>query len=129
MDTIGELPHLEVLKLKDFAFFGSKWEPSKQGFRELKALLISRSNLKHWDRSYCLRERQIVHFVFVKLELSSEEHSVESSKEESVERYKELSVGSFDQERLKAWKRVMKNLKKKVSKSLNAFKELKKKVL
>nr|GMD42647.1 putative late blight resistance protein homolog R1B-17 [Ipomoea batatas] len=51
MDTIGELPHLEVLKLKDFAFCGSKWGPSKQGFRELKALLISRSNLKHWDAS------------------------------------------------------------------------------
>nr|GMD06112.1 putative late blight resistance protein homolog R1A-3 [Ipomoea batatas] len=51
MDTIGELPHLEVLKLKDFAFFGSKWEPSKQGFRELKTLLISRSNLKYWDAS------------------------------------------------------------------------------
>ncbi|XP_031102037.1 putative late blight resistance protein homolog R1C-3 [Ipomoea triloba] len=49
MDTIGKLPHLEVLKLKDFAFCGSKWEPSKQGFRELKALLISRSNLKHWN--------------------------------------------------------------------------------
>nr|GMC94073.1 putative late blight resistance protein homolog R1B-17 [Ipomoea batatas] len=51
MDTIGELPHLEVLKLKDFAFFGSKWEPSKQGFRGLKTLLISRSNLKYWDAS------------------------------------------------------------------------------
>nr|GMD41397.1 putative late blight resistance protein homolog R1C-3 isoform X2 [Ipomoea batatas] len=51
MDTIGELPHLEVLKLKDFAFCGSKWGPSKQGFRELKSLLISRSNLKHWDAS------------------------------------------------------------------------------
>ncbi|XP_019177651.1 PREDICTED: uncharacterized protein LOC109172861 [Ipomoea nil] len=51
MDTIGKLPHLEVLKLKDFACYGSKWEPSKQGFRELKALLISRSNLKHWNAS------------------------------------------------------------------------------
>nr|GMD44269.1 putative late blight resistance protein homolog R1C-3 isoform X2 [Ipomoea batatas] len=51
MDTIGELPHLEVLKLKDFAFCGPTWKPSKQGFRELKALLISRSNLKHWNAS------------------------------------------------------------------------------
>nr|GMD47674.1 putative late blight resistance protein homolog R1C-3 isoform X2 [Ipomoea batatas] len=49
MDTIGQLPHLEVLKLKDFAFCGSKWEPSKLGFWELKALLISRSNLKYWN--------------------------------------------------------------------------------
>nr|GLL38138.1 putative late blight resistance protein homolog R1C-3 isoform X2 [Ipomoea trifida] len=51
MDTIGKLPHLEVLKLKDFACCGSKWEPPKQGFRELKALLISRSDLKHWKAS------------------------------------------------------------------------------
>nr|GMD41396.1 disease resistance protein RPH8A-like isoform X1 [Ipomoea batatas] len=51
MDTIGELRHLEVLKLKDFAFSGSKWEPSKRGFRKLKALLISQSNLKHWTAS------------------------------------------------------------------------------
>ncbi|XP_019176946.1 PREDICTED: putative late blight resistance protein homolog R1B-17 isoform X2 [Ipomoea nil] len=50
MDKIGKLPHLEVLKLKDFAFCGSKWEPSKS-FRKLKALLISRSNLKHWNTS------------------------------------------------------------------------------
>nr|GLL38135.1 putative late blight resistance protein homolog R1A-3 isoform X1 [Ipomoea trifida] len=320
MDTIGELPHLQVLKLKDFAFCGSKWEPSKQGFRELKALLISRSNLKHWDASsnhfpvlerlvlrYCWELKQIpinfanigtlklivleccysflvtsavqisstkklffvgttdcplhVREVRTKVELpnnesfeeeilvnskeenvesvksseeesvesfeeivesseeesvksskeecvgssmvellnnesfeeefvvnseeenvesvksseeesvesfeeivesskiesvksskeesvgsskqecigssmvelpnneSSEEQSVESSKEESVGRYKELSVGCSDQERLKARKRVMKNLKKKVSKSLNAFKDLKSKVL
>ncbi|XP_019177628.1 PREDICTED: putative late blight resistance protein homolog R1B-14 isoform X2 [Ipomoea nil] len=68
---------------------------------------------------------------------SSEELSVESSKIESVGRYKELSVGSsdelsvgsFDQERLKARKSVRKYLKKKVSKSLNAFKELMRKVL
>ncbi|XP_031102569.1 putative late blight resistance protein homolog R1C-3 [Ipomoea triloba] len=51
MDTIGKLPHLQVLKLKDFAFCGSTWEPLKHGFRELKALLISRSNLKHWNAS------------------------------------------------------------------------------
>nr|GMD46050.1 putative late blight resistance protein homolog R1B-17 [Ipomoea batatas] len=51
MDMIGKLSHLEVLKLKDFAFCGSKWEPSKHGFRKLKALLISRSNLKHWNAS------------------------------------------------------------------------------
>nr|GMD44275.1 putative late blight resistance protein homolog R1B-17 [Ipomoea batatas] len=38
MDTIGELLHLEVLKLKDFAFCGSKWKPSKQGKCKDKAL-------------------------------------------------------------------------------------------
>ncbi|XP_031101551.1 putative late blight resistance protein homolog R1B-14 [Ipomoea triloba] len=51
IDTIGELSHLEVLKLKDFAFCGSEWKPSKLCFRKLKALLISRSNLKHWHAS------------------------------------------------------------------------------
>nr|GLL37609.1 putative late blight resistance protein homolog R1C-3 isoform X1 [Ipomoea trifida] len=51
MDTIGKLPHLEVLKLKDFAFCGPTWGPSEHGFRELKALLISRSNLEHWNAS------------------------------------------------------------------------------
>ncbi|XP_031104030.1 putative late blight resistance protein homolog R1B-17 [Ipomoea triloba] len=51
MNTIAKLRHLEVLKLKDFAFCGPTWEPSEQGFRELKALLISRSNLEHWNAS------------------------------------------------------------------------------
>ncbi|XP_031102576.1 putative late blight resistance protein homolog R1B-14 [Ipomoea triloba] len=51
MDTIAKLPHLEVLKLKDFAFCGPTWKPLKQGFQELKALLISRSNLEHWNAS------------------------------------------------------------------------------
>ncbi|XP_019177649.1 PREDICTED: putative late blight resistance protein homolog R1C-3 isoform X2 [Ipomoea nil] len=51
MDTISKLPRLEVLKLKDFAFCGPTWEPSKQGFRKLKALLISYSNLEHWNAS------------------------------------------------------------------------------
>ncbi|XP_019157680.1 PREDICTED: probable disease resistance protein At1g59620 [Ipomoea nil] len=51
MDIIGRLAHLEVLKLKDFAFCGSEWEPIEQGFRRLKVLLISRSDLKHWNAS------------------------------------------------------------------------------
>nr|GMD05996.1 putative late blight resistance protein homolog R1B-17 [Ipomoea batatas] len=177
MDTIGELPHLEVLKLKDFAFFGSKWEPSKQGFRGLKTLLISRSNLKYWDASsnhfpvlerlvlrYCWELKQIpFNFVIIgtlklilleccysslvtsamqissaKKLLSSTHFQLlfkvelpnnESSEEEIVENSKELSVGSSDQVRLNARKSVRKYLKKKVSKSLNAFKELKRKVL
>nr|GME01366.1 putative late blight resistance protein homolog R1B-17 [Ipomoea batatas]GME05889.1 putative late blight resistance protein homolog R1B-17 [Ipomoea batatas]GME09094.1 putative late blight resistance protein homolog R1B-17 [Ipomoea batatas] len=177
MDTIGELPHLEVLKLKDFAFFGSKWEPSKQGFRELTTLLISRSNLKYWDASsnhfpvlerlilrYCWELKQIpFNFVIIgtlklivleccysslvtsamqissaKKLLSSTHFQLlfkvelpnnESSEEEIVENSKELSVGSSDQVRLNARKSVRKYLKKKVSKSLNAFKELKRKVL
>nr|GMD44268.1 putative late blight resistance protein homolog R1C-3 isoform X1 [Ipomoea batatas] len=52
MDTIAELPHLEVLKLKDFAFCGSEWKLSTLHFPKLKALLISRSNLKHWNTTF-----------------------------------------------------------------------------
>ncbi|XP_019157668.1 PREDICTED: putative late blight resistance protein homolog R1B-14 [Ipomoea nil] len=51
MDIIGKLPHLEVLKLKDFAFCGSKWNPSEEGFKNLKLFLIARSDLKHWNAS------------------------------------------------------------------------------
>nr|GMD44273.1 putative late blight resistance protein homolog R1B-17 [Ipomoea batatas] len=157
MDTIGRLRHLEVLKVKDFAFCGSKWEPSKQGFRKLKALLISRSNLKYWNTSfnhfpvlerlvlrYCWELKQIEiycsFFTTLKLivfeccysslvtsanKISSgrplrvrkigtkvEMPNNESSEDESVESSNELSV---------------RKLKEKVSKSLNAFKELKRK--
>ncbi|XP_019177615.1 PREDICTED: putative late blight resistance protein homolog R1A-3 isoform X2 [Ipomoea nil] len=172
MDTIGKLRHLEVLKLKDFAFCGSKWEPSKRGFRELKTLLISRSNLKHWHSSsnhfpvlehlvlrYCWELKEVpptfsnigtlklivleccysslvtsadkllfkgkagsplrVCKVGTKVELPiierSEGESVESSEEESIESSKQ---------RLKARKSVMKYMKKKVPKSMNALKEL-----
>nr|GMD42645.1 putative late blight resistance protein homolog R1B-17 [Ipomoea batatas] len=157
MDTIGKLPHLEVLKVKDFAFCGSKWEPSKQGFKKLKALLISRSNLKYWNTSfnhfpvlerlvlrYCWELKQIEiycsFFTTLKLivfeccysslvtsanKISSgrplrvrkigtkvEMPNNESSEDESVESSNELSA---------------RKLKEKVSKSLNAFKELKRK--
>ncbi|XP_019162466.1 PREDICTED: putative late blight resistance protein homolog R1B-14 isoform X1 [Ipomoea nil] len=48
MDIISKLPNLELLKLKDFAFCGPKWEPKKGGFRRLNVLLISCSNLRFW---------------------------------------------------------------------------------
>lgn len=51
MNIIGKLPKLEVLKLKDFAFCGSKWKPSEGGFQGLKLFLIARSDLKHWNAS------------------------------------------------------------------------------
>ncbi|XP_031126922.1 putative late blight resistance protein homolog R1B-14 [Ipomoea triloba] len=170
IDTIGELPHLEVLKLKDFAFCGSMWKPSKQGFRELKALLISRSNLKHWYASsnnfpvlerlvlrYCWELKQIP-INFAKIETlklivleccysslvtsATQISSVKSiilkgkggcplrvrkvgTKVEmpNYESFEEESVGSSNE------LSVRKYLKEKVSKSLNAFKELKRKVL
>ncbi|XP_031104029.1 putative late blight resistance protein homolog R1C-3 [Ipomoea triloba] len=170
MDTIGRLRHLEVLKVKDFAFCGSKWEPSKQGFRKLKALLISRSNLKYWNASsnhfpvlerlvlrYCWELKQIpINFANMgtlklivleccysslvtsanqissankllfegttdfplrvrKVRTKVEMPNNESSEDESVGSSNELSVRKY--------------LKEKVSNSLNAFKELKRKVL
>ncbi|XP_019157649.1 PREDICTED: putative late blight resistance protein homolog R1B-14 [Ipomoea nil] len=51
MDIISKLPILEVLKLKDFAFRGSKWDASEEEFTNLKFFLIERSDLKHWKAS------------------------------------------------------------------------------
>ncbi|XP_031102873.1 putative late blight resistance protein homolog R1B-14 [Ipomoea triloba] len=49
MGVIGNLSNLEVLKLKDFAFCGPKWEPIEGEFKRLKVLLIARSDLKQWE--------------------------------------------------------------------------------
>nr|GMD41399.1 putative late blight resistance protein homolog R1B-17 [Ipomoea batatas]GMD46045.1 putative late blight resistance protein homolog R1B-17 [Ipomoea batatas] len=49
MGVIGNLSNLEVLKLKDFAFCGPKWEPIEGEFQRLKVLLIARSDLKRWE--------------------------------------------------------------------------------
>ncbi|KAL2518669.1 Disease resistance protein (CC-NBS-LRR class) family [Abeliophyllum distichum] len=49
MSTLGVLPNLEVLKLKDNAFKGSHWEPLDGGFRLLKVLQIGRTNIVHWN--------------------------------------------------------------------------------
>nr|GME07733.1 putative late blight resistance protein homolog R1B-17 [Ipomoea batatas] len=49
MGVIGKLQKLEVLKLKDFAFHGSKWEPKDGEFGALKVLLIAHSNIKQWN--------------------------------------------------------------------------------
>ncbi|KAK4426948.1 putative late blight resistance proteinR1A-10 [Sesamum alatum] len=48
MTIVGSLPNLEVLKLKEFAFEGSLWEPKEGEFTKLKFLLIHLSTLKHW---------------------------------------------------------------------------------
>ncbi|XP_022877138.1 putative late blight resistance protein homolog R1A-10 [Olea europaea var. sylvestris] len=49
MSTLGVLPNLEVLKLKDNAFEGSHWKPLDGGFRLLKVLQIGKTNLVRWD--------------------------------------------------------------------------------
>ncbi|KAL0293334.1 UNVERIFIED_CONTAM: putative disease resistance RPP13-like protein 3 [Sesamum radiatum] len=48
MEIVGSLPNLEVLKLKDYAFRGYKWETSEEEFRYLKFLLLDKSDLQHW---------------------------------------------------------------------------------
>ncbi|KAL7000822.1 hypothetical protein U1Q18_001972 [Sarracenia purpurea var. burkii] len=51
MSTLGILPKLEVLKLKDNAFKGQRWKAFDGGFRVLKFLQIARTDLVHWEAS------------------------------------------------------------------------------
>ncbi|XP_031103827.1 putative late blight resistance protein homolog R1B-17 isoform X2 [Ipomoea triloba] len=48
MDIIGNLPHLDLLKLKDFSFCGPEWTPKDGEFLQLRFFLIERSDLEHW---------------------------------------------------------------------------------
>ncbi|KAI3459097.1 hypothetical protein Pfo_015760 [Paulownia fortunei] len=45
---VGSLPNLQVLKLRDSACTGDKWETTEGEFPELKFLLIYHSDLKDW---------------------------------------------------------------------------------
>ncbi|PHT27733.1 hypothetical protein CQW23_32671, partial [Capsicum baccatum] len=47
LDIIAELPNLEVLKLMDYACFGSEWYPNVRVFTRLKLLLINQNDLKY----------------------------------------------------------------------------------
>ncbi|XP_019183856.1 PREDICTED: putative late blight resistance protein homolog R1B-17 isoform X2 [Ipomoea nil] len=50
MNVMSMLPKLEVLKLKNHACVGQNWKLSvERGFPELKLLLISDMDLKHWE--------------------------------------------------------------------------------
>nr|GMD46067.1 putative late blight resistance protein homolog R1B-14 [Ipomoea batatas] len=49
MDINGRLKKLEVLKLKNFAFYGPEWELPDGLFPELKLFVIAHSNLKCWN--------------------------------------------------------------------------------
>ncbi|KAK4727448.1 hypothetical protein R3W88_032365 [Solanum pinnatisectum] len=51
MASLCRLPNLEVLKLKNYAFTGLKWEQVEEGFSSLKLLLIEMSDIKHWSAS------------------------------------------------------------------------------
>ncbi|XP_057785026.1 putative late blight resistance protein homolog R1B-16 [Salvia miltiorrhiza] len=48
MTTIGSLPNLQVLKLRNYACKGSYWMTIEGNFRELRLLLIDRSGLVDW---------------------------------------------------------------------------------
>ncbi|KAK4381564.1 hypothetical protein Sango_2955600 [Sesamum angolense] len=52
MTVIGSLPNLEVLKLRNFDFDGSVWEPNEGEFTKLKYLLIEVSSLEQWHADY-----------------------------------------------------------------------------
>ncbi|GFQ07493.1 putative late blight resistance protein homolog r1b-14 [Phtheirospermum japonicum] len=49
MTVIGQLPFLEVLKLREFAFQGAEWYPEEDEFRELKFLLLESLDLEYWE--------------------------------------------------------------------------------
>ncbi|KAG8367175.1 hypothetical protein BUALT_Bualt16G0045300 [Buddleja alternifolia] len=48
MAVFGALPNLEVLKLRNHACHGFKWETNEGQFPRLKFLLIKDSDLQHW---------------------------------------------------------------------------------
>ncbi|PHT57985.1 hypothetical protein CQW23_00348 [Capsicum baccatum] len=51
MSSLCRLPNLELLKLKNYAFTGPKWEHIEEGFVSLKLLLIEVSDLEEWSAS------------------------------------------------------------------------------
>ncbi|XP_057787945.1 putative late blight resistance protein homolog R1A-10 [Salvia miltiorrhiza] len=48
MSKICELPYLAVLKLRNYAFQGEKWEAKERGFPNLKYLLIEDTDIVQW---------------------------------------------------------------------------------
>lgn len=51
MSTLGNLERLEVLKLKDNAFQGERWQTEDESFPNLKVLHIGHTDLKVWEAS------------------------------------------------------------------------------
>lgn len=49
MTIVGQLPKLQVLKLKRKAFSGAVWEPKEGEFLHLKFLLLEENNLEDWN--------------------------------------------------------------------------------
>ncbi|KAL0341599.1 UNVERIFIED_CONTAM: putative disease resistance protein [Sesamum calycinum] len=51
MSVLGMLENLKVLKLKNDAFTGERWEAADGGFRQLEVLQIEYTNLRLWVAS------------------------------------------------------------------------------
>ncbi|KAG9149053.1 hypothetical protein Leryth_010654 [Lithospermum erythrorhizon] len=49
MTSLAELPSLEVLKLRNYAFQGPEWKTVEGGFQRLKYLLIEETDLEVWN--------------------------------------------------------------------------------
>lgn len=49
ISTLGALPNLEILKLKDYVFKGRRWESLDGGFHLLMVLRLGRTDLIQWD--------------------------------------------------------------------------------
>ncbi|KAA8529860.1 hypothetical protein F0562_034371 [Nyssa sinensis] len=49
MTTLGKLPNLGVLKLRDNAFVGELWKLCDAGFRLLRILQLEKTNLVRWE--------------------------------------------------------------------------------
>ncbi|KAK4344376.1 hypothetical protein RND71_037470 [Anisodus tanguticus] len=65
LNIIGELPSLEVLKLKSDACQGREWHPIAGGFTRLKLLLIDACDLEYWkatDDTFPVLERLVIRY-------------------------------------------------------------------
>ncbi|KAL2533017.1 NB-ARC domain-containing protein [Abeliophyllum distichum] len=51
MNIIGELPKLEVLKLRDVTIEGKRWDASEGEFQELRFLELDGVQIEHWNAS------------------------------------------------------------------------------
>lgn len=74
MEIIGNLPNLQVLKLRGLAFQGEEWCPT-YSFEKLRFLLLEYLDLKIWEASYChfpILESLILRYCYELEEISAE---------------------------------------------------------
>lgn len=113
MDTLGMLPTLEILKLKDNAFRGRLWEVNDGLFPSLEVLLIKHTDLEAWTASpdsfprleclkldSCKKLIEIPYVLAKNLQVLDIEH-VSKSAVESAKRIKKEKLQMQDQPRAK----------------------------